>query len=228
MRNVPEDRWVGFFTHPHGWTARFVGWVLLRLNGPLYHLAVDRLAPRSTESILEIGFGPGLGLYLLGARARWVAGIDPSDEMHRQASRRCADAVRAGRLDLRRGTADALPWPDRSFDGVLSLNNVLLWAPLERSLREVARVLRPGGRFVVGLHQLAARNESPEGEGSVAQVEARLLGELARAGFTNPRPDRVGRGFSQGLLLYAERPLETVRSASGQDTSPQNFSPREH
>jgi SAM-dependent methyltransferase len=58
-------------------------------------------------------------------------------------------AVAAGRLDVQQGDAVALPWPDATFDAVANANAfVFIEEPL-RSLREVQRVLKPGGRFVM-------------------------------------------------------------------------------
>lgn len=198
---------------PHGragaWVGRFLGVVNTELN----RRAVARLAPRMEESVLEIGPGPGVGLALLAraVRSGHVAGIDPSDVMLAQAERRNRGALADGRLELRRGTAAALPWPEGAFDAVLSVNNVLLWSPWDASLAEVHRVLRPGGRAVFALHALAARMEAPPGAGSLPGVAEVLIAGAARAGFGGTGWEVVGLATGRALLLDLRR----VRPLSG-------------
>ncbi len=81
-----------------------------------------------------------------------VCGVDPSAEMRRLAIARNRAAVRAGRVDLRLGTADATGFPDEVFDRVVSVNNVALWPDLEAGLCELHRVTRPGGELVIAWH----------------------------------------------------------------------------
>jgi ubiquinone/menaquinone biosynthesis C-methylase UbiE len=103
------------------------------------------------ESALDVGCGTGS--LAIAAKARvgpdgQVCGVDPSPEMVARADRK---AVRAG-VDVRFKTAavQALPFPDATFDAVLS--SLMLHHLTEESrrtgIREIARVLKPGGRFL--------------------------------------------------------------------------------
>ena len=99
------------------------------------------------ERVLDIGVGPGLLVddmaKIVGSDGA-VAGIDTSEPMVAMAKARCGDDC-----DLRVGDATALPFEDASFDAVVS-TQVLEYVPdLATALREVARVLRPGGRVFV-------------------------------------------------------------------------------
>jgi ubiquinone/menaquinone biosynthesis C-methylase UbiE len=79
---------------------------------------VSLLDVQRDDRVLEIGFGPGIAireLARLAADGR-VCGIDHSEVMLRQASRRNADAIRRGAVDLRLGSVDALPDFDAPFD----------------------------------------------------------------------------------------------------------------
>jgi SAM-dependent methyltransferase len=107
----------------------------------------DEAALASAERVLEIGCGTA-NLTLLVKRMRprlQVVGLDPDPRALARAGRK---ARRAGlALELDRGFADQLPYPDASFDRVLSS---LMFHHLEAnlraaSLREALRVLRPGG-----------------------------------------------------------------------------------
>src|SRR5947209_5839031 len=70
-------------------------------------------------------------------RGAHVAAIDASEELTRVARRRSPSA------DVRLGSMFDLPWPDSSFDAVMSINGI--WGGCEPALVEIARVLRPGG-----------------------------------------------------------------------------------
>src|SRR5262245_34900076 len=76
--------------------------------------------------------------------------------MNLLARRRASDP----RVRLERTTAARLPWPDDSFDGATAVNSIMLWKPLDASVAEVARVLRPGGRLVTITHDWALRDPS--------------------------------------------------------------------
>lgn len=96
------------------------------------------IAPYMAGSVLDVGCGPQeLPVYLRGFKLDRVAGLDP------------LPGVPKRRMDFCQGFAEFLPWEDRQFDMVLfatSLDHVL---SLEKTLEEVCRVLRPGGKCIV-------------------------------------------------------------------------------
>jgi SAM-dependent methyltransferase len=79
----------------------------------------------------------------------FVAGVDPSADMCRMAGRRNRQAVASGRVALRQASAEALPYPDRAFDKVLTVHTLYFWPDLVPPFREIARVLKAGGRLVL-------------------------------------------------------------------------------
>ncbi len=125
--------------------------------------AIDELAPPPDGCVLAVGFGPGVGIAELVPRLPhgFVGGVDPSAAMVHQAGRRNRAAVDAGRVHLSRSTADSIPWPDETFVGVLAVNSMQLWDPLDASVREVGRVLAPGGVLVTVTHVWAIEKRSP-------------------------------------------------------------------
>jgi SAM-dependent methyltransferase len=135
---------------PAGVAGRLVGMIMARLNADMEHAAVRLLGLLGDERVLEIGYGPGVGIGALLAAVPdgRVAGIDPSPAMCRQASRR---AGAAKRVDLRIGEVSSLPWPDDAFDGILAVNTVQFWPDPAADVAEAMRVLAPGGRVVIAL-----------------------------------------------------------------------------
>jgi ubiquinone/menaquinone biosynthesis C-methylase UbiE len=167
-----------------GATGRVAGAVMAHLNRDMENAAIDELDPRDGDAILAVGFGPGVGLAELVNRvpAGLIAGVDPSPTMVAQATRRNRGAVVAGRVEIARAGAEAIPWRDDRFDGVLAVNSIQLWKPLETGLTEVARVLRPGGVFVAVTHDWAIEKARPLHEWLAATTA--LLEERGLSGIT--------------------------------------------
>jgi ubiquinone/menaquinone biosynthesis C-methylase UbiE len=140
------------FALPAGMRGRFAGWFMLMSNKQNDLLPV--LDVRPGDDVLEIGPGPGGLIRLLAGRtgARLIRGVDPSPEMVAYATRVNRAAVRAGRVQLSLGTAERTGLPDRNVDHVVTVNNVAIWPDLDAGLRELHRVLRPGGSVVIAWH----------------------------------------------------------------------------
>jgi demethylmenaquinone methyltransferase/2-methoxy-6-polyprenyl-1,4-benzoquinol methylase len=115
-------------------------------------VGIRALALQPGESVLELGFGTGNEILDLASGVGGtgtVHGIDISPGMLRVARRKVEKARPAAAIDLRVADARKLPFEDASFDAAYSSFTVELFPPDEIGLaiREVWRVLRPGGRF---------------------------------------------------------------------------------
>ena len=123
-------------------------------RGRLHHQIADRTADLALtcvpapKQILDVGCGTG---YLLGQlaacapQAGALAGIDAAPAMIGVARSAATD----GRVRLVVGTAEQLPWPDRTFDLVVSTTSFDHWADQRVGLAQCARVLAPGGCLVL-------------------------------------------------------------------------------
>jgi len=141
------------FMRPRGFVGWLAGWEMaLRSSNRQRNVwAVGLLGVEPTDRVLEIGFGPGIAIRELSRRATHglVCGVDHSAVMVRQATRRNRDAVRAGRVALRLGAAESLPALAEPFDKVLAVNNMGMWREPDARLKELHRLMRPGGRIAI-------------------------------------------------------------------------------
>jgi ubiquinone/menaquinone biosynthesis C-methylase UbiE len=144
---------------------------------------VDLLDVRPADRVLEIGFGPGVAVAALARRAGHVYGVDHSAVMVRQAGRRNAAAVRAGRVELVHASVAELPRFAEPLDAVMAVNTVGMWPDPIRQLTAVRRLLRPGGRIA-----LASQPRCPGATAATTERAGReLRDQLVAAGFTDPQ-----------------------------------------
>ncbi|UKY54059.1 class I SAM-dependent methyltransferase [Streptomyces inhibens] len=156
--DTPLRSWAGDrpvtspFARPVGTRGRLAGRFMLWTNKQDDVLHILDVQPG--DRVLEVGYGPGGLVRLLVARseAAVIRGVDPSPEMRRAATKANRGAVRSGRVTLDLGTADHTGLADQSMDRVASVNNVGIWPDLEAGLRELHRVVRPGGAVVIAWH----------------------------------------------------------------------------
>lgn len=131
--------------------GRLVAFVMARETWAPNLRAMEALAVAPTDHVLDVGCGHGRGLATLAARASQgrVVGVDPSELMAGIAVKRNGDLVRARRVDVAVATAEALPFPAGAFDKALCVHVIYFWNDLDPGLREIARVLKPGGRLAL-------------------------------------------------------------------------------
>lgn len=137
--------------HAKGPTGRLIAWIMARETRPDNLRAIEALELLPTDNVLDVGTGHGRALGEIAARTpRGLAtGIDPSALMIEIARSRNARLVRGGRVRVEQAEVERLPFPDATFDKVMAVHALYFWSDLTASLRQIARVLRPGGRLVV-------------------------------------------------------------------------------
>jgi ubiquinone/menaquinone biosynthesis C-methylase UbiE len=150
------------FGRPEGALGALGGIIMARMNRGIAAWAIDLLDVQPNDRVLEVGFGPGVGIQLLAQSvlSGHVAGIDPSEEMVGQATARNAKAIESGRFDLQRGSVERLPFEDNTFDRVLAVNSMQVWPDAMAGLREIRRVMKAGGRIALGFTRHSGQPKS--------------------------------------------------------------------
>jgi ubiquinone/menaquinone biosynthesis C-methylase UbiE len=177
-------------------------------------LLLEQADIRPSYCVLDVGCGTGSLAVSTKRRepSAQVFGVDPDAEALLRARRKAERASVDVQFD--EGFADALPYPDATFDRVLSS---MMFHHLHRDqkagmLRELRRVLRPGGRV-----EMLDFAKPDTGGGAVTRIlhshqllndnsEARVLGSFAEAGFASVRPVARGR-----ILIWNVAFFQAVR-----------------
>jgi ubiquinone/menaquinone biosynthesis C-methylase UbiE len=137
--------------HAKGLLGRLIAFIMARETFAENMRAIDALDVQRTDHVVDIGCGHGRSLEVLAARASKgrVAGADPSELMVEIAVERNRKVVKARRVDVAIASVDALPFADNAFDKALCVHVIYFCRDLDAALREIARVLKPGGRLAL-------------------------------------------------------------------------------
>lgn len=171
---------------PQGVAGRLIGSAMDVANRRPTRLALSLLAARPGERVLDAGCGTGAALAaLLAQTAVTASGVDPSPTMLAAARRRLGP-----RVELAEVAIEALPFADGAFDAALALN-VLYFAGSDGAMiRQLHRVLRPGGRLVAYVTHRDSMANWPFARQGMHRLfdAAQLAAALTEGGFA---PDRV-------------------------------------
>jgi ubiquinone/menaquinone biosynthesis C-methylase UbiE len=187
---------------------------------------VDALGLRPGERVLDAGCGLGLpALDVAEATGAHVTGVTVSQAEVDAATKRAAEARMQEQVRYQRADFMALPFPDASFDAVLAMESLVHAPDLDEALRELHRVLRPGGR--VGLVEYTLESEAAGleveeffgnlGLGNVLTMQG-WIEAFAKAGFAVEEYTQCGpRVFGMGpkYIEAARRIRERVIAQFG-------------
>ncbi|NLP59746.1 class I SAM-dependent methyltransferase [Paraburkholderia sacchari] len=184
------------FGRPSGILGWLGGKLMASMNKPCAAWVIGLLDIRAPDRVLEIGFGPGVGIQLLveTAMPAHVDGIDASQEMLKQAAARNAAAIGDGKVNLRLGPVESLPFDNDTFDKILTINSMQIWPDPEAALAEIRRVLKAGGTIALGFTIYSG--QKPGG----------LVERLAAAGFSEERLVETDKAF----CVLAVKPHQTL------------------
>lgn len=196
------------FGRPTGILGRAAGWIMAnRASNRERNLrTLEILGVQPEDRVLELGFGPGFALAhaaQLASRGH-VLGVDHSEVMLAQASRRNAASITRGLMELRLASAEELELAPASVDKVYAVNVLMFWRDPVAVLRRVRGLLRPGGRLAI-THQ--PRNPGASSADTERAAE-RIAAAMREAGYEGIRSETIRlRPVSAACVIGGRAPL---------------------
>ena len=150
--------------------------------------------------VLDIGCGGGAALARMAetVTSGHLTGADYSPVSVRTAKETNAAAIAEGRMEIVEASVSALPFPDDSFDRIITVESFYFWPSPESDLAEVRRVLKPGGIFLL-IADIYENDSLPESDRE----------NIRKYQLFNPTPEEFRRlfeatGFSDITIHFSE------------------------
>lgn len=136
---------------PRGLFGRFILWNMNSRHSRVTDWGLSHITIRPADVVLDVGCGGGRTVAkLAGVAAEGkVYGVDFSAESVAMARKMNRQAISAGRVDIREASVSHLPFADGTFDVVTAVETHFWWPDLQNDVREVFRVVKPGGTVAI-------------------------------------------------------------------------------
>jgi len=136
---------------PSGWLGRRMVRALNLGHAKMTDWALQQVSVPKNAAILDVGCGGGRTVRKLAALASEgkVIGLDYSDASVAVSRDTNAKEIEAGRVQIEHSSVQALPFADGTFDIVTAVETHYYWPDLPANMREILRVLKPGGTFAL-------------------------------------------------------------------------------
>jgi SAM-dependent methyltransferase len=167
---------------------------MLAGRGALSRLVADLAGAGPGDRVLDAGCGPGGAARESARRGAAVTGVDPAPLMLRPG--RYLSSRGSGRdIVFLQGTAEALPAPDRAVTVAWAISSAHHWADVPAGLRELHRVLQPGGRLIIAERQArpGARGHAAHGFTEAQAAETAAAAQAADFADAGHDTHRAGR-----------------------------------
>ena len=147
------------------------------------------------DTVLDIGCGGGNTLARMAERVTegHLVGIDYAETSVEASRAFNAPLIEAGRMEILHGSVEHLPFADEHFDAVVTVESFYFWPNPEECLKEVARVVKKGGTFLL-LAEIYERDDLPES----------IREKIAGYALTNPTPEEFERLFRAAGFAVVE------------------------
>ena len=185
---------------PRGFMGRLTLMGMNLGHRSIYQNVARVLEPQPEDDLLEVGCGNGYFLKKYASNVRSIAGLDLSELCVEMAKKKHRKRIREGTAEIVHGEASRLPWEDGRFSVVTSMGSFIGFPQPLESLKEMHRVLRPGGRAVVCVEWHAEdgldHTKEIEGYGMKMWTEDEMRAAIKEAGFSE-----VSFIYAKGLKM---------------------------
>jgi SAM-dependent methyltransferase len=136
---------------PSGFFGNLVAKMMEFRNRGFYKVIIGKLSPLQGEHILEIGYGPGLGIYKIASSFPdcRISGIDYSQLMYLKASNRNKKFIDKGTVHLQHGDVLTLEPGNVKFDKIFCVNVIYFWNDLNLAFTRIYNLLGKKGEFLI-------------------------------------------------------------------------------
>jgi ubiquinone/menaquinone biosynthesis C-methylase UbiE len=137
-------------SNPSGWLGRFNLWRMNSTHSKLTDWGLHRISIDTHDTILDVGCGGGRTVAKLAnvAKQGKVYGIDHSGGGVAASKKYVTQYITLGHVEILHGSVSQLPFPNNMFDLVTAVETHFWWSNLPGDMREVLRVLKPGGTLI--------------------------------------------------------------------------------
>ena len=162
---------------PTRWVGRPILWAMNHSHAGVTDWGLRHVAIDTRSTILDIGCGGGRTIQKMAAIATEgkVYGIDYAAGSVAAASSANASLIDAGRVEIQRASVSQLPFADNTFDLVTAVETQYYWPDLPGAMREIQRVLKPGGTVTIIVESYRSARGATLSRVSMKLLRARLL-----------------------------------------------------
>ncbi|HUD20433.1 MAG TPA: class I SAM-dependent methyltransferase [Patescibacteria group bacterium] len=191
------------YKHPTGFLGRYVGGKMDEMNDLQNDWVLSLLSLRSTDDVLEIGFGTGKTLKKIFAKVTngLIYGIDPSETMYKTASQLLETEIRVGRVKLFQGTIEDFPLADQKFQKISAVHVVYFWDDLAAVCSKLFRLAADGALVAVYFVSPMLSSTKVFREYSSKEIRNALIA----AGFRKVEMYKKTFGPQNGICLVAKK-----------------------
>jgi SAM-dependent methyltransferase len=190
---------------PSGWLGRFNVWTMNFRHSKLTDWGLQYVPIGKSDTILDIGCGGGRTIAKLVkiASEGKLHGIDYSEASVMVSRRTNKRSIRAGQVEIRQASVSQLPFSENMFDLVTAVETHYYWPDLPADLREIRRVLKPGGilTLIVEAYRGGKKDRLVERAAAMIGMKCLTVNEhrelFMQAGFSDVR---VVEDYDKGWL----------------------------
>lgn len=185
---------------PSGYWGKLVAKMMNKRNAKFYTEIIRILNVKNGEKVLEIGYGPGLGIHLLANSntACSIHGIDFSELMYNEATKTNKTFIEQEKVNLICGDLLTTDFKNEKFDKIFCLNVIYFWDDLNTIFEMILSLLNKGGMFSIFMtHEKEFQNKKFAQDFCKYSIETVKI-ELIKAGFCD-----IDFKFENGYFITA-------------------------